>query len=90
MFKLELPKNSRIYLVFYIVLLETALQQIPVQETLQAEGKQEYEVRKILDSRRTPKGKEYLVSWKGYLAKKNLWELRENLQKYQQALSSYY
>ena len=56
MFKLELLKDSRIYLVFYTALLETALSQILVQATLQVKEEKEYEVKEILDSREIKKG----------------------------------
>ena len=56
MFKLELPRDAKIYSVFYTALLETALSQIPVQTTLQVKKEKKYEVKKILDSRKIKKG----------------------------------
>src|SRR5439155_17689089 len=90
MFELELPKGSRLYPVFHAALLETAPQQIPIQTELQAGKEQEYEVEEILDSSTTPKGQEYLVSWKRYSAEENLWEPGENLQNCQQTINSYH
>ena len=55
-FKLELPRDSRIYLVFHAALLEIAPLQTLVQATLQAKEEKKYEVKEILDSRETRKG----------------------------------
>ena len=70
-FKLELPKDSRIYRVFYAALLETAPVQTLVQTTLQTQNEIEYEVKEILDTWKTPRGQEYLIAWKGYSAEEN-------------------
>ena len=44
------------------------------------EGEEEFEVEKILN-KRTIRGKEkFLVRWKGYMAEKDTWENRENLE----------
>jgi len=63
---------------------------MPVQNTLQTEGEQEYEVQEILDARTTPQGQEYLVAWKDYSAEENSWEPKENLRNCQQAINSYH
>jgi len=89
-FKLNLPKDSRLYPVFHAALLETAPQQVPIQTTLQTQNEQEYEVEEILDVRQTSKGQEYLVSWKGYSMEENSWEPEGNLQNCQQAINSYH
>ena len=89
-FELELPSDSRLHPVFHAALLESALSQVPIQTTLQTNGEKEYEVAEILDTRTTFSNKEYLVSWKGYSREENSWEPEANLQKCQQAISSYY
>src|SRR6266513_6099994 len=50
-FELELPKGSRLHPVFHTALLEMVPQKTPIQETLQIQGEQEYEVKEILDSK---------------------------------------
>ena len=89
-FELQLPSDSRLYPVFHAALLESVPSQVPVQTTLQTNGEKEYEVAEILDTRTTFSNKEYLVSWKGYSREENSWEPEANLQKCQQAISSYY
>ena len=71
-FELELPKDSRIYSVFHVALLETVPQHIPIQTTLQTQEKREYKVKGVLDSRSSIKGYKYLIFWKGYPSEENL------------------
>jgi len=40
---------------------------------------EEYEIEKILNKRKFREKDRYLVGWKGYTAKEDTWELRENL-----------
>jgi len=40
---------------------------------------EEYEVEKILNKRKFRRKDRYLVQWKGYTTKEDIWELRENL-----------
>ena len=39
---------------------------------------EEYDIKKILDSRKINKKDHYLVKWLGYGSKENLWEPTEN------------
>jgi hypothetical protein len=43
------------------------------------EGEKEYEVEDVINSRRHKGKLQYLVKWKGYTAKHNTWEPKENL-----------
>ena len=74
-YKLDLPRDTNIYLVFYISLLELADAQTPLQETFYFENKEEYEVEEILKK----KGQKYLVKWKGYSELEDTQELYKNL-----------
>jgi hypothetical protein len=47
--------------------------------TLHVEGKDKYEVEKILDSKRIRNKLVYLVKWVQYLEEENTWELPANL-----------
>ncbi len=86
-YKLELPKNWRIYDVFHVSLLEQDItKKGRVDETtsrleFKNEGDNEYEIEAIHDSLvyasklegHLP-GLYYLVSWKGYPEEKKTWE----------------
>ena len=47
-YKLALLGDTRVYLVFYILLLEPTNAQTPLQETFYFEDKEEYKVKRIL------------------------------------------
>ena len=47
-YELDLPKNTNIYLVFHILLLELVNSQTPLQETFYFENEEEYKIEKIL------------------------------------------
>ena len=50
-YKLDLPKDTNMHLVFYILLLELADTQTPLQGTFYFEKEEEYKVDKILAKR---------------------------------------
>jgi len=68
-YELDLPKDAKVHLVFYIFLLELADSKTPLQETFHFEIKEEnvFKVEKILRQR----GQKYLIKWKGYLSTEN-------------------
>jgi hypothetical protein len=63
---------------------------MPLPEII--DGDEEYEVEKILKSRRTGRGKrlQYYVRWKGYGPNDDTWEPVENLQHAQEAVKEFY
>jgi len=51
-YRLKLPKGLRIYLTFYVSLLELALRNASLTtEEIEQEGEEEFEVEEVLDSR---------------------------------------
>jgi hypothetical protein len=81
-YKLRLPKSmSKIHLVFYILLLEPALENAKIAKNVEIndDTEQEYEVEQILDDKRVSGKPYYLVKWKGYDTLENTWEPIENL-----------
>lgn len=70
-YRLRLPSSLRIHPVFHVSLLKKAIfnrysrkPQLP--PPVLVDGQREFEVSKILDSRRRGRGLQYLVHWKGY------------------------
>ena len=78
-YKLDLPKDTNIHLVFHILLLEPADAQTPIQETFYFKDEEEYKVERILEQR----GQNYLIRQKGYDNLEDTWELYKNLEHYQ-------
>lgn len=74
-FRLQLPKGSRLHLIFHISLLEPASGTTPLamNEEIQPENNPNvYKVKKLLNTRTTNNGQqEYLVKWKRYGAEEN-------------------
>jgi hypothetical protein len=89
-YRLRLPDNWKIHDVFHVSLLTKATRdqipgriQVPPPAPPILEPRvhdEEYEIEKIVDSRRNRKGVfEYLVKWKNYASKHNSWEPANNL-----------
>ena len=76
-YKLELPPDAKVYPVFYVLLLEPADSNIPLQEIFyyKVEEETEFEVERILYQ----VGQKYLVKWKGYDNTESTWEPLKNL-----------
>src|SRR5205085_9024635 len=80
--KLELPRGLQLHLVFYILLLELAPSNAPIQTKTKLQLEQElvvYNIKRILVERIRNKQKEYLIKWLGYEDVHNSWELEKNL-----------
>ena len=73
-YQLKLPAKARIHPNFHVSLLEPALKNAPVQTEWNIEEEEEYNVEKILDSRKINGNDHYLVKWLGYENKENSWE----------------
>ena len=78
-YKLSLSKDTNIYLVFHILLLELVDTQTPLQEIFYFENEEEYKVKKILGQ----KGQKYLVRQRGCDSTEDTQELFKNLRNYQ-------
>ena len=83
--ELELPNSIKIHPVINVSRVRLYKPQVKGQKKVPPkpviiEGKEEFEVEKIIN-RRTVRGKEkFLVRWKGYTAEEDTWESRENLE----------
>jgi hypothetical protein len=83
--QLELPPQFKIHNAFHVSLLE------PYHENqildrhreppapVEIEGKEEFEVQEVLDSKRIRGKLLYLVFWRGYPPSETTWEPTENL-----------
>ena len=103
-YKLELPKKWRIYNVFHISLLEQditkkgQMNDTQLNFELEANNNEEYKVKSIWDSAvyASPSATEqllrlyYLVLWKDYLEKENIWEPTLAIQHFWKLTTIYY
>jgi hypothetical protein len=81
-YKLKLPNNIRIYLIFYILLLELILAGVPkalYTEIDLVNPNAVYNIEEILDCQLVNKILKYLVKWLDYLYSENIWESKTNL-----------
>ena len=82
-YRLKLPEHFKIHDVLHVPLLEPYSDNgkyQPPPATVLIEGKPEYQVEQILDTRkRTRRAREYLVQWEGYGSEHNTWEPECNL-----------
>ena len=71
-YKLQLPRDAKIHLIFHVSLLELADPDTPLQDQFhyEPEGEDEFEIEQILDY----KNNKYLIKWVGYLSSENTWE----------------
>ena len=65
-YQLKLPAKAQIHPNFHVSLLEPALKNAPVQTEWNIEEEEEYDVKKILDSRRINEKDHYCVKWLEY------------------------
>jgi hypothetical protein len=83
--KLELPETMKIHPVFHVRLLkpveeiEGMKREQRVPGPIIVEGEEEWEVEKIVKTRRRGKEIEFEVKWKGFGEEENTWEPLENL-----------
>jgi len=83
--ELELPKSIKIYPIVNVsrvCLYKPQMKgqkKIPLKPVI-IEGKEEFEVKKILNKRVVREKEKFLVKWKGYMVEEDTWESRENLE----------
>ena len=82
--ELDLPKSIRIHPVVNVSRVRLYKPQVEGQKKTPSklviiEGKEEFEVEKILNKRMVWGKEKFLVRWKGYMAEEDTWENRENL-----------
>jgi len=82
--ELELSTTVKIHPVVNVSRIKQYIDQVDRQrkETPQpviVEGKEEWEVEKILNKRKIRGKNKFLVQWKGFMAEGDTWESRENL-----------
>ena len=82
--KLRLPSSMRIHLVVNVNQIVRYKKQVKRQKKeeekpVEVEGVKEWEVKKILNKKKMRGVEKYLIRWKGFTAKGDTWERRENL-----------
>ncbi len=98
-YRLQLPSSMKIHNVFHVALLRKYRpptlegQHAEPPPPIEVDGKLEYEVSRIVDSRLNKRRKriEYLVEWTGYEGTPGgtTWEPEDNLQQSQEAILDY-
>lgn len=81
-YRLQLPRESRLHLVFHVSLLEPAKGNTPLatNDEIQPENDPDvYWAEKILDRRLVGRQEQFLVKWKGYEHTDNTWEPARNI-----------
>jgi hypothetical protein len=88
-YELDLPKDSKLHPRFHVSLLEPAPKGTKLQQTMDVEDPEDYEVEAILDHRGAGTKTEYFVKWKGYDNTENTWEPRKHLNHCDEVLAEY-
>jgi len=83
--ELELPASVKIHPVVNVSQIKRYIDQVDGQrkktpQPVVIEEEEEWEIEKILNKRKVRGKDKFLVGWKGFTAKGNTWESRENLQ----------
>jgi len=92
--ELELPSIVKIHPVINVSRIHRYVGQVEGQRKEQPapviiEGKEEWEVERILNKRRVRGKDKYLVCWKGFMAESDTWEGRENLENVKEAIEEF-
>jgi len=92
--ELELPSTVRIHPVVNVSRIQHYIGQVEGQRKDQPapviiEGKEEWEVERILNKRQIRGKDKYLVRWKGFIAESDTWEGRQNLKNAKEAIKEF-
>jgi len=92
--ELELPSTVKIHPVVNVSRIRRYVGQVEGQKREQPlpviiEGKEEWEVERILNKRRVRGKDKYLVRWKGFTAESDTWEGKENLRNTKEAIEEF-
>ena len=92
--KLKLPSLMRIHLVVNISWIVWYKEQVKGQKKekgklVEVEGVEEWEVEKILNKKKMRGVEKYLIRWKGFMAKGDTWERRENLKNVEELIEEF-
>ena len=92
--KLRLPSSMRIHPVVNVSQIVQYKEQVKGQrkeegKPVEIEGIEEWEVEKILNKKKIRGVEKYLVRWKGFMAKEDIWERKENLKNAEEALEEF-
>jgi hypothetical protein len=96
--RLELPNSMKVHNVFHVSLLDRYAEPVPGQQpsepqpAISAEDsdEEEWEVERILDSRKRYRKLSYLVQWAGYNYVRTSWEPAENLKNAAELLEEFH
>jgi hypothetical protein len=97
-YRLELPNSMKVHNVFHVSLLDRYAEPVPGQQpsepqpAISAEDsdEEEWEVERILDSRKRYRKLSYLVQWAGYNYVRTSWEPAENLENAAELLEEFH
>ena len=95
-YRLALPPALKLHNVFHVDRLspwrgnEVNGRTPPPPDPIEVDGEEEYEVDRILDSRRYRNQLQYLVRWKGYGEGKDSWEPAKNLDNAPEAVADFH
>ena len=92
--KLRLPSSMRIHPVINVSWIVRYKEQVKGQKKeeekpIEAEGVEEWEVEKILNKKKIRGVEKYLIQWKGFTAKGDTWERRENLKNSEELIKEF-
>jgi len=92
--ELDLPSSVRIHPVVNVSRIRRYRDQVKGQKVMppppvEIQGEIEYKVEKILSKRKRYSKVEYLVRWKGYMAKEDTWEKESNLGNARETVEEY-
>ena len=92
--KLKLPSSMRIHPVVNISRIVCYKEQVKGQKKeegklIEVEGVEEWEIEKILNKRKIRGVVKYLIRWKGFMAERDTWERRENLENAEELIEDF-